>query len=58
MVRQIEESGSCATCRKRLTKEDYMHLPRENRFDVCLDSADFTRSTKMVALMEHLKSMK
>ena len=27
-IRQIEENGFCASCRKPTSKDDFMHLPR------------------------------
>lgn len=56
LVRSLETSGMCPLCRKILTKEDYMTVPRDNKFDIDLDSK-FKRSSKLQFLMERLQNV-
>jgi SNF2 family DNA or RNA helicase len=58
-LRQVQEYGNCAYCRGPLTKQDFIHLPRENRLNLPkedLKDATFP-STKMLALKEHIAAM-
>ncbi|KRX00260.1 P-loop containing nucleoside triphosphate hydrolase [Pseudocohnilembus persalinus] len=54
MVRSQQIQGSCPQCRRFLTKEDYMTMPRESRFTVDLEN-DYQRSAKIEAIMEELQ---
>ena len=57
-IRQIEECGICSNCRKRLGKNEFIPLPRENRFNRSLDDGNYFPSTKLVALTTHLTRMR
>lgn len=50
-IRQIEECGICSACRRRLVKEDILHLPRSNRFNISFDDGNYFKSTKLIALV-------
>ena len=56
LVRSLDTSGMCPLCRKILTKEDYMTVPRDNKFDIDLDSK-FKRSSKLQFLMERVQNL-
>lgn len=56
LVRSLETSGMCPLCRKIITKEDYMTVPRDNKFDIDLDSK-FKRSSKLQFLMERVQNL-
>ena len=56
MVRALESSGMCPLCRKMLNKEDFMTVPRENKFEIDLDSK-YKRSSKMEKLMEKIADL-
>jgi SNF2 family DNA or RNA helicase len=57
LIRQIGEIGNCPSCRKKLTKDDFLNLPRENRFNQSYESEGYFRSTKIACLIDHLKKM-
>lgn len=50
LIQALESSGMCPLCRKLLNKEDFMTVPRDNKFDIDLDSK-FKRSSKMEKMM-------
>ena len=56
LVRSLETSGMCPLCRKIINKEDYMTVPRDNKFDIDLDSK-FKRSSKLQFLMERVQNV-
>lgn len=57
IVRSIESIGYCPECRNFLSRDDFTPLPRENRLGISLEK-EFRPSTKMEALMNHLKQLK
>ena len=56
LIRALETSGMCPLCRKILNREDFMTVPRDNKFDIDLDSK-FKRSSKMEKLMEQMTKL-
>jgi len=56
LIRSLETTGMCPLCRKVLSREDFMTVPRDNKFDIDLDSK-FKRSSKLQALMQKIQEL-
>ncbi|KAL4512333.1 hypothetical protein ABPG72_005335 [Tetrahymena utriculariae] len=55
-IRSIEFTGMCPICRKFITKEDIMTVPRNNRFTFD-PSQKYIRSSKINAVMNYIQSL-
>lgn len=53
LIRSLETTGMCPLCRKIIHREDFMTVPRDNKFDIDLDSK-FKRSSKLQFLMDRI----
>lgn len=53
LIRSLESNGMCPFCRKLLTREDFMTVPRDSKFDIDLDSK-FRRSSKLEKMMKNV----
>ncbi|KAL4474868.1 hypothetical protein ABPG74_001564 [Tetrahymena malaccensis] len=55
-IRSIEFTGMCPICRKFITKEDIMTVPRNNRFTFD-PSQKYIRSSKINAVMNYIQNL-
>ena len=53
IVTCIHTNPFCPNCRRFLTKEDYMTIPRQSRFSN--NMSDYSRSSKINAIMKKLQ---
>lgn len=56
LIRSLETNRMCPFCRKIISREDFMTVPRDNKFEIDLDSK-FRRSSKMEILMKNIANV-